>query len=736
MYPSQDVASSIGNLIVLPLQGQALKNGNSAFVDESWNAYSDQWDALFNKTRKLGIEDVEQCMAKWQGELAEVRGMLTNIEKNVRPKPWKKKCEFCKSDVVGKLHMVLGNGVYVDTLNLMPRIQNQIRSLAAFDNPEFYKNKRLGYSNYYNFSAVYLGKDIDGYIQIPRGLRENIIQECEKAGISVEVSDQRETGQPIRVSFKGDLRMQQELAAEKLLSHSDGVLSAATAFGKTVVCSYLIAERKVNTLILLQSKDLLNQWVDELNHFLEIREEPPEYETKTGRKKKRNSVIGVLHGNKNTLTGIIDVAMVGSMYSRGKFNERINYYGMVIMDECHHAASNTSMELLQKINAKYVYGVSATPKRGDSLDRIIYMLLGPLRHRFTALERAKEQGIGHYFVPRYTRVVDTVESKDNINKAYNLISTSKVRNEMIVDDVITCITRKQTPVILTRFKEHAKFLYDALKGKADHVFLLYGDNSDKENTEIRGRLKQVPGSESLVLVATGQKIGEGFDFPRLDVLMLAAPVSFEGRLEQYVGRLNRDYVGKEAVYVYDYIDSHVRYFDKMYAKRLRTYRKTGFSIWTQESQPKQLVNAIFDSVNYTEKFEQDIVESEKMVVISSPDIRQDKIDRFLLLIKKRQEVGVKVTVITTDPEDITYGKSDVCYELIRTMQLVGINVITRTEIEECFAVIDDEIVWHGGMNLLGKADVWDNLMHIRNSQVATELLEIALGCSEERRKSE
>ena len=736
MYPSQDVASSIGNLIVLPLQGQALKNGNSAFVDESWNAYSDQWDALFNKTRKLGIEDVEQCMAKWQGELAEVRGMLTNIEKNVRPKPWKKKCEFCKSDVVGKLHMVLGNGVYVDTLNLMPRIQNQIRSLAAFDNPEFYKNKRLGYSNYYNFSAVYLGKDIDGYIQIPRGLRENIIQECEKAGISVDVSDQRETGQPIRVSFKGDLRMQQELAAEKLLSHSDGVLSAATAFGKTVVCSYLIAERKVNTLILLQNKDLLNQWVDELNHFLEIREEPPEYETKTGRKKKRNSVIGVLHGNKNTLTGIIDVAMVGSMYSRGKFNERINSYGMVIMDECHHAASNTSMELLQKINAKYVYGVSATPKRGDSLDRIIYMLLGPLRHRFTALERAKEQGIGHYFVPRYTRVVDTAESKDNINKAYNLISTSKVRNEMIIDDVITCVARKQTPVILTRFKEHAKFLHDALKEKADHVFLLYGDNSDKENAEIRVKLKQIPENESLILVATGQKIGEGFDFPRLDVLMLAAPVSFEGRLEQYVGRLNRDYVGKEAVYVYDYIDSHVRYFDKMYAKRLRTYRKMGFSIWTQELQPKQIINAIFDSVNYTEKFEQDIVESEKMVVISSPDIRQDKIDRFLLLIKKRQEVGVKVTVITTDPEDITYGKSDVCYELIRAMQLVGINVITRTEVEECFAVIDDEIVWHGGMNLLGKADVWDNLMRIRNSQVATELLEIALGYSEEGRKSE
>lgn len=727
----KDSKQKIGNLIALPLQGQALKNGNSAFVDGNWNAYPNQWDVLLNKTEKLGIEDIEKYMAKWQGELAENRGMLAGTDMNNRPKPWKKKCEFVKADVVGKLHMVLSNGVYIDTLNLMPRIQNQIRTMAAFDNPEFYKNKRLGYSNYYNFSAVYLGKDVDGYIQIPRGLKEQIIEECKKFGIAVDISDQREKGRPIRVSFNGDLRTQQELAAEKLLAYSDGVLSAATAFGKTVVCSYLIAELKVNTLILLQSKDLLNQWVEELNKFLDIKEEPPEYETKTGRKKKRDSVIGILHGSKNTLTGIVDVAMVGSMYSKGKFNDFINSYGMVIMDECHHAASNTSMELLQKINAKYVYGVSATPKRGDSLDKIIYMLLGPLRHRFTALERAQEQGIGHYFVPRYTRVVDTADSKDDINKAYSLISTGKVRNEMIVSDVIACIAMKQTPVILTRFKEHAKFLYDTLKEEADHVFLLYGDNTDKENVDIRVRLKQVPKNEFLILIATGQKIGEGFDFPRLDVLMLAAPVSFEGRLEQYVGRLNRDYEGKEAVYVYDYIDPHVRYFNRMYAKRLRTYKKTGFSIWTGDVHSKQIINAIYDSGNYTEKFEQDIVETEKMIVISSPDIRQNKIDRLLLLVKGRQEKGVKVTVITTEPEEVVYGSADVCCELIREMQQVGINVVTKAEVEERFAVIDEELVWHGGMNLLGKVDVWDNLMRIKNHQVAAELLEIALGVTSE-----
>lgn len=187
---------------------------------------------------------------------------------------------------------------------------------------------------------------------------------------------------------------------------------------------------------MLQSKDLLLQWVEELNKFLDIDEKPPIYKTKSGRKRQRKSVIGILHGSKNTLTGIVDVAMVGSMYSKGKYQDMLNSYGMVIMDECHHAASKTSIQLLQKINAKYVYGVSATPKRGDHLDRIIYMLLGPQRHKFTALDRAKQQGIGHYFIPRYTRMIETEESKQNINKAYQNISENDARNQMIKEVVV------------------------------------------------------------------------------------------------------------------------------------------------------------------------------------------------------------------------------------------------------------------------------------------------------------
>lgn len=437
-------------------------------------------------------------------------------------------------------------------------------------------------------------------------------------------------------------------------------------------------------------------------------------------------MIGILHGGKNTLTGIVDVAMVGSMYHKGTFNDFINSYGMVLMDECHHCGSNTSIEVMQKVNARYVYGVTATPKRGDNLEKIIHMLLGPIRHSYTAKERAMEQGIGHYVYPRYTRVIDTNESKNNINGAYALISASTARNEMILEDTRTCVKEGRTPVILTRYKEQAKYLYDHLQEDADYVFVLYGDNSDKENSEVRRKLKELTKDQSLILVATGQKIGEGFDYPRLDTLMLAVPVSFAGRLEQYIGRLNRDYEGKKEVIVYDYVDSHIRIFDNMYAKRLRTYKRTGFQLKTNYIVTKQTANAIYDSGNYMDVFERDIVEAEKKIMISSPELTRDKTERLRYLVKPRQEAGITVTVITLEPQNISYGSSEFCQRLIEEMREGGIHVIVKDEVIEHFAVIDDELVWHGGMNLLGKEDAWDNLMRIKSVQIAAELLEIVL----------
>ena len=227
-------------------------------------------------------------------------------------------------------------------------------------------------------------------------------------------------------------------------------------------------------------------------------------------------------------------------------------------------------------------------------------------------------------------------------------------------------------------------------------------------------------------MATGQKIGEGFDYPRLDTLMLAAPVSFSSRLEQYIGRLNRDYDGKKDVIMYDYVDSHIHNFDNMYAKRLRTYKRIGFQLITNHVLSKQTANAIYDSGNYMDIFERDLVEAEKRIIVSSPELTQDKVERFGYLVKLRQEAGVNVTVITIDPQNVSHGSLEFVQSLIMDMQENGIHVIVKDEVIEHFAIIDDDLVWHGGMNLLGKEDAWDNLMRIKSVQAAAELIEIGL----------
>lgn len=737
MFPAQDYSDNLGNLVALPLQGRALLKGNTAFVDEDWNAYPGQWKVLLENTPKLDEETVDAYIIKWQSELHGTMALSAKIDSDYKPMPWRRSNQLDNKDVDGRLHIVLADGIYIDTLNLTPHIANQFRNMAAFDNPEYYKNQRMGYSNFKNSRTIYLGEDISGYLKVPRGLLETILEQCNKANIEYEIENERELGRPIKATFNGDLHTQQQLAAEKLLTNEDGVLAAATAFGKTVVSAYLIGKRKVNTLILLQSKDLLEQWVDELNKFLDIDEELPEYFTKTGRRKKRDSVIGVLHGTKNTLTGIIDVAMVGSVYSKGKFIDEVNNYGMIIMDECHHAASNTAVAVLRKLNARFVYGVSATPIRSDNLEKMIFMLLGPIRHRYSAADRANEQGISHYFIPRYTRAVDKNGSKEDINRAYEIIASNERRNNQILEDVKYVLANRMTPVILTRTKEHAKYFYEQLKDIADNTFLYYGDNTDKDNREIRNTMKSVSEDETMLLIATGSKIGEGFDLPRLNTLFLAAPISFEGRLEQYVGRLNRNYPEKNAVYVFDYIDSHMRYFDKMFNKRLRTYKKIGYTMLSFEDITRRQdafaksafvsqcdiseINAIYDSQNYINQFEQDIISAKKNVVISSPSINEKKIYRLLDIVKELQEKGVEILVYTKPADSYSYGDSSDIEKLIFELKEHGIEVVLDEE-AECFAIIDELIVWHGGMNLLGKADGWDNLIRVEDNKIAEELM--------------
>ncbi len=531
------------------------------------------------------------------------------------------------------------------------------------------------------------------------------------------------------MEFKGELRPEQKTALDVMKGYESGILRAATAFGKTVVCSAMISEKKVNTLILLESSSLIDQWIDTFKKFLAIDEELPEYKTKTGRVKRRKSVIGRLQGAHDSTTGIIDIAMVGSFYKKGRFHPRLEGYGMVIVDECQHVASDTLTAVMSRIKAKYIFGVTATPMRSDGLEKINYLMLGPIRYSYTAKERAEKQNIRRYVYPRFTRSVAPRGSNEKMhpNEAYEIIRNDNIRDDQIIRDVISCVAIGKTPVILSRYRDHSEKLYKRLEKCADHVFLLMGGNSKKEHRRIREAMEDVPEGETVILVATGKFIGEGFDYPRLDTLLMATPVSFQGVVEQFVGRLDRDYPGKSEIIVYDYVDSHIPIFDKMYSKRLRAYKQIGYEVTGEENPDKHKANAIFDSGNYLETYERDLKGAESSIIISSPAISGTKVGAVIRNLRDRQEAGVKITVVTWYPDSYGYGKADYWMELHEEMRRAGFYVQLVDKFCEHYTIVDDEIVWYGSMNFLSKEDAEDNLMRVESKEISNELKELTFG---------
>ena len=727
MIPTQDALpeGGLGNVIALPLQGMALKSGNSAFVDENWNAYEDQLKVLAG-TRRLTRQEIEDYLSLWYST-----GFTS--EDNGTDAPWDKNSEIEAGGVKGVVRIVLADRIYIDSSGMSNKTKRQLRRMATFSNKQYFQNQAMDMPNYDESRFIYLGSDEGKYIVLPRGLREDILKKFDNAGIRYKIEDKRTQGRELNISFKGELRESQIPAVETMLENETGILHAATAFGKTVVCCDMIARRGISTLILVDRADLMNQWIKRLDEFLDIDEELPEYQTKTGRTRKRKSLIGNLQGAHDTLTGIVDVAMIRSLKKKDGFHPMLKEYAQVYFDECHHAASESAIEVLQEINAKYVYGVTATPKRGDGKEKINEFLLGPIRYRFTAKDRAEEQNIDHLVYPRFTRTVKPhhLSKTPYGNDAYELIRNNDVRDEQIIRDVADCVQAGRTPVVLTKYVDHANKLSERLKKYADRLILLTGANGTKARRAQVKELNEVDDSDSLILVGTGSLLGEGFDFPRLDTLFMATPVSGENVVEQYVGRLNRDYDGKENVIVYDYVDSHIPKFDKMYAARLKAYKKIGYELCVNMDGEKQKANAIYDIENYAETYWKDLEEANSAVVVSSPRLNNQKVDRIINMLGKRRELGVKVTIVTWHPDAYKYGKDDVRMELMERLRKAGFEIRLVEESCEHYAVIDNEIVWYGSVNLLSKEDAEDNLMRVCSKDIAAELLEMTFGSEAE-----
>ena len=734
MMPMQDSLpeGKLGNLIALPLQGRALCKGNSAFVNEYWRPYKDQWSKLL-QTRKLSEAEVDAYIRSWcpedntmqmfQSDKVDEQEDENLFLFGMSPKPSTR--YFKTDDATGAVKMIQADGIYIDKRNLKPRLQNAIRRLAAYSNPQFFQNLALGFSTRETPRIVYDGYDEGDYIVLPRGCFEELKRHLSDAEIPYDIVDKRQKGRTIDVSFNGELYPEQTVAADRLLSYDMGMLAAATAFGKTVIGANLIARRKVNTLVLVHTVEIMNNWVRDLERFLTINEELPTYTTPKGRVKRRDSVIGTFSSQKRAATGIIDIAMIGSLGKEYDVNPMVRDYGMIIVDECHHAAAATFENVLRASAAKYIYGMSATVKRGDKQERKLLMQLGPIRHRYTAKERAIKQGIEHYVYPRFTRMIDLSSSDDrHISELYRLIVDSELRNMQIVADAVDCVKKGRTPVVMTKYREHAENLYGLLQGAADHVFLLQGGKSMKARAELREKMATVSRDESMIMVATGQYIGEGFNYPRLDTMLLAMPISFEGNVEQYAGRLNRDYEGKKDVIIFDYIDQHIPVLERMYHRRLRTYKKIGFEVCAEVVDKQEVSNSIFDNVGYWDVFEKDILSAVKSIVISSPFMSSRKVGWLVGQSEILQKRGVAIIVFSLSPETYHEDGREHHAELLERLSSAGICVKTQNHCHERYAVVDQSIVWYGSMNLLSKGREDDSLMRIVSTEIAAELLEL------------
>lgn len=645
-------------------------------------------------------------------------GTLSTVESTEKPWEKKRKPQFSALDFVGVQKITRANMIYLPLIDLSPRIRNQLLRLAAFRNPEFYKAQAMRLPIYDKPRIICAAVERDGYLALPRCCEDSLIELLEQAGAAYEIDDQTCPGKPVRVTFKGTLRDEQQPAADALLAHRNGVLSATTAFGKTVVAAYLISQRKVNTLILVHTQALLNQWKRSLSEFLEIDESLPELPKKRGRKKER-SLIGQLGGSKNSLSGFVDIAIMQSLISENEVRDLVKDYGMVIVDECHHVSAVSFEQVLKEVNARYVYGLTATPTRQDGHHPIIHMQCGPIRYQVDAKEQAAKRPFDHAVIPRFTSFAQPVTDATpwTITEAYAAMQSDDVRNQMIVSDVLDASRSGRTPIVLTERYDHAKILAALLQEHSNHVLLLSGKGSSKEKRELLEHLTQIDSDAPLILVATGRYVGEGFDLPRLDTLFLTMPVSWKGTLAQYAGRLHRSFEGKQELLVYDYVDFRIPMLERMYHKRLSGYASIGYTIRGNKAAPAT-DNRIFTQEDYWPVFALDIRNSQREIQIVTPYLHTAQVKRFLALVSE----NVNVTVITGDEGSF---KADTWIKVKSAIELLEINHVQVKyvpKVYQRYAVIDKQYVWYGGINYLGFEKASQGAMRLSSGNLATELL--------------
>lgn len=571
-FPSQDTLpkGGFGNLIALPLQKKPREKGNSLFVDENFNPYPDQWNFL-STVRRMNLVKVQSIVDKaaYQGGVLGIR-FFNSDDEEISPWLYSPSGRKPESKITGPLpnqiELVLSNQIYISKENLPPSLKNRLIRLAAFQNPEFYKAQAMRFPTYDKPRIVHCCEDFYQYIGLPRGCIEDVVDLLESHGIQIKIRDERLDGFRLKVHFRGELRQEQKKAAEAVLAYENGVLSAATAFGKTVVAAYLIAKRSVNTLVLVHRKQLLEQWIERLKTFIDISDD----------------AIGQIGGGKRKPTGLIDVAMIQSLSRKGVVDDIVSEYGHLVVDECHHVSARSFEIVARQSKAKFVTGLSATVIRKDGHHPIIFMNCGPVRYKVDDKKQPEKRPFAHKVIVRKTnfQIPPTldVSGYTAIHKIYDSLIENIERNQMIVNDILKAVSNGRIPLILTERKRHLEKLKNLLEDKIRNVIIMKGGMGKKRIREALNAIENISAGEEKIILATGRYLGEGFDEKRLDTLFLTLPISWRGTLSQYAGRLHRTHRMKNEVVIYDYADLEVPMLSRMYERRVRGYQAIGYKI--------------------------------------------------------------------------------------------------------------------------------------------------------------
>lgn len=593
LQPDLDPGLKLGEAVALPLSAWFEKEGKYGFAGEDWKIVSDPMERL-RGAEPLSEQTIVEKIRTWK-DLEQDQKMLL-----FRPEPGDLLMAGLPWDLdSGDFHLLLDRGIAIRKAGLSGKMCNQLRALGCYENPVWKENVRRGYSNRKTPQIIELFEEENAFIRLPRGLLSKLEEKVSEKNLQLErdhqeghlqlcIEDERSSGCPLPVSFSASLYPEQRPAFRALARHSNGILKAATGFGKTVISAALIAEHQVSTLIIVDKTDLAAQWEKELMQFLRVEEDLLTAELKAqiesgklkGKRRGGSDLpfwLGRMYGGKSSLSGLVDIVLSQSL-SRKMDSAFFNRYGMVIYDECHHAASETGQAILAAINSRYVYGVSATPERTDQLDRSILMSIGPIRYEYTEQDKADARNLYRHVEFCPTSFKASQDEELTFSQLQNCLYEDEARNAQIVRDVRAVVKEGRTPMVLTQSRAHARCLKAMLDGAADHLFLLYGEQSLKENQEAVRAMKELSDDESMILIATGQKAGEGFSFSRLDTLFLTCPVASGPLLTQYTGRLDRPYPGKTELRVYDYADVCEPMLKGQIRARRKQYAANGWEI--------------------------------------------------------------------------------------------------------------------------------------------------------------